>query len=72
MNLLNDLEIYSTNLGINERGMRIHLSLSSCTYIIYNECNYALLGGDHSAVPVCDNDRRRCLDNGKICNKFTL
>ena len=47
MNLLNGLEIYSTNLGINERGMRTHLSLSSCTCAhIYNECNYAPLGGD--------------------------
>ena len=35
-NLLNGLEIYSTNLGINERGMRTHLSLSSCTYT----CSY--------------------------------
>ena len=25
---------------------------------IYNECNYAPLGGDHNAVPVGDNDRR--------------
>ena len=32
-NLLNGLEIYSTNLGINERGMRTHLSLSSCSYL---------------------------------------
>ena len=29
----------------------------TCTHI-YNECNYAPLGGDHNAVPVCDNDRR--------------
>ena len=36
VNLLNGLEIYSTNLGINERGMRTHLSLSSCTYM----CSY--------------------------------
>ena len=26
--------------------------------LIYNEFNYAPLGGDHYAVPVCDNDRR--------------
>ena len=32
-NLLNGLEIYSTNLGINEQGMRTHLSLSSCPYM---------------------------------------
>ena len=42
-----------------------HLSLSSCSYLadIY-ECKYARLGGDHYAVPVCDNDRRYVL----ICN----
>ena len=33
---LNGLEIYSTNLGINEGGMWTHLSLSSCTYM----CSY--------------------------------
>ena len=60
MNLLNGLEIYSTNLGINERGMRTHLNFSSCTYMcsFYNKRNYAPLGGDHNAVPVCDNDQR--------------
>ena len=56
MNLRNGLEIYSTNLGINERGMRTNLSLT-CAHI-YNERNYAPLGGDRNAVPVCDNDRR--------------
>ena len=31
----------------------------TCAHI-YNECNYAppRLGGDHNAVPVCDNDLR--------------
>ena len=32
-NLLNGLEMCSIDLGINERGMRTHLSLSSCSYM---------------------------------------
>ena len=31
--LLYGLEIYSTNLGTDEQGMRTHLSLSSCSYM---------------------------------------
>ena len=33
------------------------LTCAQCAHI-YNERNYAPLGGDHNAVPVCDNDRR--------------
>ena len=44
--------------------MGTHLSLSSLVTCadIYNECNYARLGGDHNGMPVCDNDRRYVLN----------
>ena len=54
-----NIEIYSANFGIHVGGLA-HLSflvLITCGDI-YNECNYAPLGGDHYAVPVCDNYRR--------------
>ena len=59
VDLLNGLGIYSTNLGINGQcGLNQAFPVVLTCAQIYNECSYAPLGGDHNAVPVCDNDRR--------------